>query len=65
VAVSGPEGDCPIEGWGVEPDIVVDHLPHATFEGADAQLATAVRELLKALEENLVTVPKAPAYPRK
>lgn len=65
VGVYGPEGEWLIEGWGVEPDIVVDNLPHATFEGADAQLETAVRELLKALEENPVTVPKAPAYPRK
>ena len=65
VGVYGPEGEWLIEGWGVEPDIVVDNLPHATFEGADAQLETAVRELLKALEENPVTVPPAPAYPRK
>ena len=27
-----------IEGHGVDPDIVVDNLPHATFKGEDAQL---------------------------
>ena len=36
--VFGPEGKWLIEGHGVDPDIVVDNLPHATFEGQDAQL---------------------------
>lgn len=36
-----------IEGWGVEPDIVVDNLPAETFAGKDRQMATAVRELLQ------------------
>ena len=37
-----------IEGWGVDPDIVVDNLPGETFAGKDRQLEVAVRELLKA-----------------
>jgi tricorn protease len=37
-----------IEGWGVDPDIVVDNLPAETFAGKDRQLEVAVRELLKA-----------------
>ena len=37
--VYGPEGEWLIEGHGVDPDIVVDNLPHATFKGDDAQLA--------------------------
>jgi len=36
-----------IEGWGVEPDIVVDNLPGATFGGRDVQLERAVAEVLK------------------
>ena len=32
--VFGPDGDWLIEGHGVDPDIVVDNLPHATFDGA-------------------------------
>ena len=36
--VYGPEGAWLIEGHGVDPDIVVDNLPHATFKGEDAQL---------------------------
>ena len=41
--VYGPEGEWLIEGHGVEPDIVVDNLPHATFEGRDAQLEAGGR----------------------
>ena len=36
--VFGSEGKWLIEGHGVDPDIVVDNLPHASFEGKDAQL---------------------------
>ena len=35
-AVYGPEGEWLIEQIGVLPDVVVDNLPHATFEGSDA-----------------------------
>ena len=43
--VYGPEGKWLIEGHGVDPDIVVDNLPHATFAGGDAQLDAAVKYL--------------------
>ena len=33
IGVYGPEGQWLIEGHGVDPDIVVDNLPHATFTG--------------------------------
>jgi tricorn protease len=35
-----------IEGWSVEPDVVVDNLPWETFGGRDRQLEAAVTELL-------------------
>ena len=41
IGVYGPEGKWLIEGHGVDPDIVVDNLPHATFKGKDAQLEAA------------------------
>jgi tricorn protease len=63
--VYGPEREWLIEGHGVEPDIVVDNLPHATFGGEDAQLEAAVRHLLKRIEEEPVDVPPAPGYPDK
>lgn len=41
----GLDGSRLIEGIGVTPDIEVDNLPHATFEGQDAQLEVAIRTL--------------------
>jgi tricorn protease len=63
--VFGPEGEWLIEGHGVEPDIVVDNLPHATFGGEDAQLKAAVDHLLKKMAEEPVLPPPQPAFPDK
>lgn len=63
--VYGPEGEWLIEGHGVEPDIVVDNLPHATFEGEDAQLEAAITHLLERIAEDPRTVPPSPPYPNK
>ncbi len=63
--VYGPEGEWLIEGWGVEPDIVVDNLPHATFSGEDAQLDAAIAHLRQLLKEKPVEIPKPPRYPDK
>ena len=60
--VFGPEGQWLIEGHGVEPDIVVDNLPHATFNGEDAQLKAAIEHLKKRIEQEPIPAPKAPAY---
>ena len=61
--VFGPDGKWLIEGHGVEPDIVVDNLPHATFEGQDAQLDAAIRYLQQKLKEDPIEIPMAPPYP--
>ncbi len=63
--VYGPEGKWLIEGHGVDPDIVVDDLPHATFAGSDAQLDAAIKYLQKEIREDPRPVPKAPPYPNK
>jgi len=63
--VFGPEGQWLIEGHGVDPDIVVDNLPHATFEGRDAQLEAAVEHLKKLIREKPVDQPVVPKYPDK
>ncbi len=63
--VYGPEGQWLIEGHGVDPDIVVDNLPRATFEGRDAQLEAAIRHLQDRIAADPVAVPPAPAYPKK
>ena len=63
--VYGPEGAWLIEGHGVDPDIVVDNLPHATYEGQDAQLQAAVDYLQRQIREHPVPVPLPPPYPDK
>lgn len=63
--VYGPEGEWLIEGHGVDPDIVVDNLPHATFKGEDAQLRAAVDHLLKEMAEKKLDQPAIPTYPDK
>lgn len=63
--VYGPEGQWLIEGHGVDPDIVVDNLPHATFNGSDAQLDAAVKHLQAEVKAKPLPVPPPPPYPVK
>jgi tricorn protease len=63
--VYGPEGEWLIEGHGVVPDLEVDNLPHATFQGQDAQLEAAVDHLLELIERDPPRVPEPPPYPDK
>jgi tricorn protease len=51
------------EGVGVSPDYVVDNLPFATFNGADAQLDAAIGYLLDKMAKEPMRKPIAPAYP--
>jgi tricorn protease len=62
--VYDPEGQWLIEQHGVDPDIVIDNLPHATFMGSDAQLDAAVQELLEEIKRDPRLVPAPPAYPK-
>jgi len=52
-----------IEGHGVDPDIVVDNLPHATFKGKDAQLEAAIKQLQKEIKEKPIEVLPPPKGP--
>jgi tricorn protease len=63
--VYGPESQWLIENHGVDPDIVVDNLPRATFDGKDAQLDAAIEHLLAEIKKDPRPVPKPPAYPDK
>ena len=56
----GPERKWLIESHGVDSDIVVDDLPHATFEGRDAQLETALKVLVDEIPEHPAPVPTYP-----
>ena len=63
--VFGPDGDWLIEGHGVDPDIVVDNLPHGTFRGEDAQLDAAIKYLQEEIRKKPILPPVAPKYPDK
>jgi len=63
--VYGPDGIWLIEGHGVDPDIVIDNLPHAAFQGKDTQLEAAVRFLQEKIKAEPIEVPPAPPYPDK
>jgi tricorn protease len=43
-------GQLLVENEGVEPDIVVENPPHATYTGQDAQLDAAIRTLVETLK---------------
>lgn len=59
------EGKWLIEGHGVDPDQVVDNLPHATFLGQDAQLDAAIAHLQTLMHEQPIVIPPPPPYPEK
>ena len=63
--VYGPDGTWLIEQIGVVPDIEVDNLPHATFNGSDAQLDRAIAYLLQRIAEDPRIVPPPPPYPNR
>jgi len=65
IGVYGPDGKWLIEGHGVDPDTVVDNLPHATFTGEDAQLDAAIALLKQQIAADPRPVPRAPVYPDK
>ncbi|MFA8298803.1 MAG: S41 family peptidase [Hyphomicrobiales bacterium] len=51
-----------IEGWGVEPDIVIDNDPYKEYIGEDQQLDKAI-EVIKEELKNWKPLPEAPAFP--
>jgi tricorn protease len=59
------KGEWIIEGHGVDPDIVVDNLPYATYKGEDAQLNAAIEFLKKKIADEPVVIPPFPPLPNK
>jgi len=49
-----------IEQMGVEPDVVVDNNPRATYAGADQQMEAAIQVLMEWLESEPVLLPEDP-----
>ncbi|MBL7994986.1 PDZ domain-containing protein, partial [bacterium] len=54
-----------IEGYGVDPDIIVDNDPAQEYAGIDEQLNKAVEVILDELKQHPQELPKAPEYPKK
>lgn len=55
-----------IEGYGVDPDIVIDNDPAKEYAGEDQQLNKAIEVVLEELKTNPGTYPNAaPNYPNK
>ena len=52
------------EGRGISPDIEVNNLPHATFNGEDAQLQAAIKLLKKSIKKNPVKPLKIKPFPK-
>jgi len=63
----GLDGSWPIEGWGVEPDIVVLNMPGDVVDGNDAQLDAAIEHLMQQLKNDgdQWEIPGPPAYLNK
>jgi tricorn protease len=59
------EGEWIIEGYGVDPDIVVENDPKSVLAGRDPQLERAVAEVMKKMESEPRRLPKKPADPDK
>ncbi len=55
--------DWPVEGHGVDPDIVVENDPAKEFSGVDQQLDRAIEEILLELKTNGKSLPPPPPFP--
>ncbi|MBR3710442.1 MAG: PD40 domain-containing protein [Bacteroidales bacterium] len=58
------KGNWVIEGYGVDPDIVIDNDPAREFEGIDDQLNKAIEVILKQMKD-YPEIPAIPAFPDK
>jgi tricorn protease len=55
-------GDWVIEGYGVDPDIVIDNDPAREYDGIDDQLNKAIEVILEQLKD-YPELPEIPPYP--
>jgi tricorn protease len=54
-----------MEGYGVDPDIMVDQDPYLEFMGTDIQLLRAIEEIKNELKSGGIELAPMPKYPRK
>ncbi len=57
--------DWVIEGYGVDPDIVVDNDPLKEFRGEDQQLNKGLEEIQNELKTRRYDLPPVPPYPNR
>ena len=62
---NGVDGSWIIEGYGVDPDIVVENDPKSVIAGGDPQLERAVEEVMRRIREDPKRLPERPAPPVK
>src|SRR5690606_21275475 len=62
---NGADGSWILEGHGVDPDIEVDNDPASLHRGEDPQLARAIEEVLRRMEEEPRKLPPRPEPPIK
>ncbi len=59
--LASAKGEWVIEGYGVDPDIMVENDPKLVIQGQDPQLERAVAEVMKQLQGKSVKLPAKPA----
>lgn len=64
-STNAPDGSWIIEGYGVDPDIVVENDPASVIAGRDPQLERGIEEVLKAMQAKPMKLPSRPADPVK
>jgi tricorn protease len=58
------DGEWVVENYGVDPDIVIDNLPHEEIAGRDPQLEKAVEVLLEQIEADPVEIREPARFPQ-
>jgi len=58
------DGEWVVENHGVDPDIVVDNLPHEEIAGRDPQLEKAVEVLLEKIRQEPIRLPEVKRFPQ-
>lgn len=54
-----------IEGYGVDPDIIVDNDPAKEYAGIDEQLLKGIEVILEKLKKEEKKIPELPPYPKR
>ncbi|MCX6223600.1 MAG: PDZ domain-containing protein, partial [Bacteroidia bacterium] len=54
-----------IEGYGIDPDVMIDNDPHEEFKGIDRQLDKAIELIKEEVKTYRKTVPPIPEFPKK